>query len=133
MNARLKPNKRVDKCIIGIFFRFNVIFRFCYPETGPFREPLNYLNVKRDKNGNILMYKCILNGILGLESMNCVSITRRDTTAFRRVVYYTLRRAGFLKILFLFFISGSKSENTPRKLFNLFDNISAVVGSKTFF
>jgi hypothetical protein len=69
----------VDKCVIRIFLRLSVIFRFSFPETGPFREPLNYLNVERDKNDNIIMYKCILNGFFfDLESMNCMNITRRD-------------------------------------------------------
>jgi len=63
VNVRLKSNVCVDKCIIRIFLRLSVIFRFSFPETGPFREPLNYLNVGRDTNGNIIMtYKCILNG-----------------------------------------------------------------------
>lgn len=64
----------------SVFLQLSVIFRFRFHEFGPFREPLNYLNVERDKNGNITMYKCIiLNGFFfDLESMNRAGITRRD-------------------------------------------------------
>lgn len=106
VNVRLKSNVCVDKCIIRIFLRLSVIFRFSFPETGPFREPLNYLNVGRDTNGNIIMYKCILNGFFSIWSRWTAWALHRGMTAFRRVEMFITRGAErvFFKIIYCFFL-----------------------------